>query len=202
MLFWNSSAGDIYLRRALKKRVQHHIIKNVMTVQTLWANAAYPWALRISVLLSLHTRFRAFYPQRPAQYLPPPSLMNHICMTSHYHSHFGAFRPMLLSPNRHIECLKVRAFRMGTHGRENAMNTSPVVVFEFGPPCICRRHASWMVGKAMPRPYKKIFQWNQRMITFFTCACTKTLPGILWTNDRIINCGLSMELHEKSQQLP
>jgi hypothetical protein len=46
----------------------------------LWPKAACPWVVRIS-LVSLHTRFRAFSPQRPDQHLLPPSPMCYICAT-------------------------------------------------------------------------------------------------------------------------
>jgi hypothetical protein len=39
-----------------------------------------PWVVRISVV-SLHTRFRAFPPQRPAQHRLPPSPMHYIRAT-------------------------------------------------------------------------------------------------------------------------
>jgi hypothetical protein len=41
---------------------------------------ACPWVVRLSVV-SLHTRFRAFTPQRPAQHLLPQSPMRYICAT-------------------------------------------------------------------------------------------------------------------------
>jgi hypothetical protein len=46
----------------------------------LWSKAACPWVVRISVV-SLHTRFRAFPPQRSAQRLLPPSSRHYICAT-------------------------------------------------------------------------------------------------------------------------
>jgi hypothetical protein len=148
-----------------------------MMVWTLWPKAASPWVVSISVL-SLHTRFRAFPPQRLAQHLLAPSPMHHICAT--------VASTFILRRCAHVTvfCLTSTAtvWKSVPHGcgRDNPKYISPAL--EFTPRCY-RRIPFWTQMYCLG--FQDICQYNRRIATFSTCEGAKSCPdfcgGVYYT---------------------